>query len=59
MADRLKSKKKCCGDSPRCRRCKVVCKRLAKRGYYERDTKRVWIVKGKVPKRAMKAARAR
>lgn len=56
--DRVKAKKQCCKDHPRCKRCPVVCKRLEKAGYLERKTKRVFVAKRKVPKRAKRAARA-
>lgn len=57
--DRIKAKRECCKDKPRCKRCPTVCKRLAKEGYLERTSKRVYVPKGKVPKKAMRAARAR
>jgi len=55
----VKSKKKCCEDKPRCKRCPVVCKRLAAGGYLERESKRRWVVLERPPKKALKAARAR
>ena len=55
----IKSKKSCCKDSPRCKRCPVVCKRLAKAGYLERRSKRRWEVVELPPKKALKIARAR
>jgi hypothetical protein len=54
----LKPKKKCCKDTPRCKRCPVVCKKLEKAGYAERQGKR-YVLVDVVPKKAMKAARAR
>lgn len=57
--DPIKAKKDCCKDCPRCKRCPVVCKRLAKEGYFERTSKRVFVPNGKVPKKAIRAARAR
>ena len=59
MPEGLKAKGKCCKDSPRCKRCAVVCKRLESDGYLERTGKRTWIKVVKVPKPALKAARAR
>jgi hypothetical protein len=59
MAKIVKTKKKCCKDKPRCKRCPVVCKRLAAEGYLERQSKRRWVVVTMPPKKAMKAARAR
>jgi hypothetical protein len=54
----LKPKKKCCKDAPRCKRCPVVCKKLAKAGYLEKQGSG-YVVLEVVPKRALKAARAR
>ena len=54
----LKAKKSCCKDRPRCKRCPVVCKRLAAMGYAERVSKRRFVLDGKPPKKALKAARA-
>ena len=59
MAHRVKAKAKCCKDSPRCKRCPVVCRRLAKAGHLDRESKRVWVAEGKVPKAALRAARGR
>jgi hypothetical protein len=55
----MKTKAKCCGDKPRCKRCPVVWKRLEKAGYAERQGKRSYLVLDVVPKPAMAAARAR
>jgi hypothetical protein len=54
----IKSKKKCCKERPRCKRCPVVCRRLAAEGYLERESKRRWRVLEVAPKKALKAARA-
>ena len=54
----VKAKKSCCKDKPRCKRCPVVCKRLAAAGYLERESKRRWLVAEPPPKKALKAARA-
>ena len=59
MPAEVKSKKKCCKDKPRCKRCPVTCKRLAADGYLERRSKRRWTMVAKPPKKALKAARAR
>lgn len=59
MAKPIKPKKKCCKDSPRCKRCPVVVKRLVARDLA------VVRVDGRVAlsplltKKALKAARAR
>jgi hypothetical protein len=58
MARRVKPKKKCCKDKPRCKRCPVVLKKLEKAGYAERISKTEYIVVD-IPKAAMKLARAR
>ena len=55
----MKTKKSCCKDSPRCKRCPVVWKRLEKTGYAERTAKHSYRVISLVPKPAMAAARAR
>ena len=55
----VKTKKKCCKDGPRCKRCPVVWKRLSKAGYAERLDKRNYEVLELVPKRVMAKARAR
>lgn len=53
------TKKKCCKDGPRCKRCPVVWKRLAKQGYAERTGKRSYTVVTVVPKQQLAAVRAR
>jgi hypothetical protein len=59
MAKLVKTKKRCCRSGPRCKRCPVVCKRLEKKGLAERLDLRVYMVAAKVPKKQLKAARAR
>lgn len=54
----VKTKKKCCKDRPRCKRCPVVCKRLEMAGLMERTGPRTWQKLGPVPKKRLKAARA-
>jgi hypothetical protein len=55
---RVKPKKKCCKDGPRCKRCPVVLKRLEDRGLATRSGK--WVVLSlDVTKADWKAARAR
>lgn len=58
MGERVKTKKRCCKDRPRCKRCPVVCKRLEQLGYAEREDKRHWRLIVVPPKKALKAARA-
>jgi len=58
FAGTIDTKATCCKSRPRCKRCPVVCKRLEAAGYLERESKRTWVVERKVPKKALKAARA-
>jgi hypothetical protein len=53
----VKSKKRCCKSNPRCKRCPVVMKRLAKHGHAERLGGRTFLVTGS--KKAVKSARTR
>ena len=55
----VKTKKRCCKDGPRCKKCPVVWKRLETAGYAERADLRHYVVTLPVPKKALKAARAR
>jgi hypothetical protein len=55
---RVKAKKQCCRDRPRCKRCPVTCKRLEKAGKATREGKRTWVLVD-VTKQDYKAARAR
>jgi hypothetical protein len=56
---RVKTKKRCCKSGPRCKRCPVVCKRLAADGLAVRQDKRHYLVEIALPKKTLKAARAR
>ena len=58
VAREVKTKKKCCGSNPRCKRCPVVLKRLSKAGLAERRGERLYVVQ-RVPKRQMKKIRVR
>jgi hypothetical protein len=53
----VRVKKKCCKSSPRCKRCPVVLKRLAKARLAERVDERVYRVDAGVRKRDYRAAR--
>lgn len=53
----VRVKKQCCKSSPRCKRCPVVLKRLAKAGLAERVDQRIYRVDADVRKRDYKAAR--
>jgi len=54
----VKAKTKCCKDDPRCKRCPVVLKRLAKEGLASREGD-TYVLAKDVPKKRLKAARAR
>ena len=54
-----KPKAKCCKDKPRCKRCPVVLKKLEKAGYAEKRSDGRYIIVELVPKKTLKAARAR
>jgi hypothetical protein len=55
----VKAKKRCCKSGPRCKKCPVVLKRLELAGVAERTGKRTYVVDRDVPKRVVKAARAK
>jgi hypothetical protein len=55
----VKTKKRCCKSGPRCKRCPVVCKRLAKEGLAVRHDSRHYLVELGIGKKTLKAARAR
>ncbi len=54
----VKTKKKCCKDKPRCKRCPVTCKRLEKMGKATRESKRIYVLLD-VTKQDYALARAR
>ncbi len=55
----VKPKKRCCKSKPRCKKCPVVCQRLAKAGLATRRDDGRYVVPKKIRKKALKAARAR
>ena len=55
----VKTKKRCCQSKPRCKKCPVVCKRLADDGLAVRQSKRHYLVELGIGKKPLKAARAR
>ena len=55
----VKTKRRCCKSGPRCKRCPVVCKRLAAQGLAVREDKRHYVVELPIGKKTLKAARAR
>lgn len=57
MATRVKAKKSCCKDKPRCKTCPVVLKRLELAGLAERVDKRTYVVSSAMGKKDLKAAR--
>ncbi|WP_205697964.1 hypothetical protein [Conexibacter sp. SYSU D00693] len=59
VGTRIKGKKKCCKDKPRCKKCPVVLKRLEKEGLVERLSQREVVVVDVISKAQLKAARAR
>jgi hypothetical protein len=55
----VRTKKRCCKSRPRCKKCPVVCKRLADDGLAFRQDKRHYLVELDIGKKTLKAARAR
>jgi hypothetical protein len=52
----VKPKKRCCRSGPRCKRCPVVCKRLAKQGLATKKSNGTFVLQA--GKKALKSARA-
>ena len=59
MGKAIKAKKSCCKSKERCKRCPVVCKRLAREGLAVRQDSRHYLVELNICKKTLKAARAR
>jgi len=59
MAERVKTKSKCCKSGPRCKRCPVVYKRLEKEGVAERVSKRRYVILKPPTKKQVARARRR
>jgi hypothetical protein len=57
VADTVRVKKRCCKDSPRCKRCPVVWKRLARAGLAKRKSNRLYDPAPELKKRHIKATR--
>jgi hypothetical protein len=53
----VKPKKRCCNSRPRCKRCPVVCKRLAKRGLAERRDDGKFVLSVELRKKQYRKAR--
>jgi hypothetical protein len=54
----IRTKKKCCRDRPRCKRCPVVLKRLEQAELATRLDRRTWVLEKKPKKKVLRAARA-
>ncbi len=57
MPRKVKAKKTCCKDQPRCKKCPVVLKRLEAVGFAERVDRRTYLVVDVIPKQELKAVR--
>jgi hypothetical protein len=57
VAESVRVKKRCCKDSPRCKRCPVVWKRLAHTGLATRESNRLYTPASELKKRHIRAAR--
>ncbi|MGE4425636.1 MAG: hypothetical protein AB7G37_04185 [Solirubrobacteraceae bacterium] len=57
MSADVKTKKKCCKSSPRCKRCPVVWKRLESEGLAKREDKLVYRPSKRLKKKDLKHAR--
>ena len=55
--ERRRLKKRCCQSGPRCRRCPVVLRRLARAGLAERPGARTYVLTPAVRKRDLRKAR--
>jgi hypothetical protein len=55
----VKPKKRCCKSGPRCKRCPVVCKRLARAGVATKRPNGSYVLELGIGKKTLKAARAR
>jgi len=55
----VRVKKRCCKSRPRCKKCPVVCQRLARDGHAVRQDSRHYLVDLGIRKKTLKAARAR
>jgi hypothetical protein len=54
----VKPKKRCCKSRPRCKRCPVVCKRLAHAGLAAKRADGRYVLSVELRKKQLKAARA-
>ena len=58
MAKPTRSKAKCCKDTPRCKRCPVVCKKLMRQGLAEKLEGGRYVLSVDLSKKQHKLARA-
>ncbi|MEZ5215536.1 MAG: hypothetical protein R2705_00250 [Ilumatobacteraceae bacterium] len=56
--EKIRVKKQCCDDRPRCKDCPVLWRRLARQGCAERTAEREFVVLHKIRKSAFKELRA-
>ena len=54
----VKPRKRCCKSSPRCKRCPVVCRRLASQGLAEKRKDGRYVLSVKLRKKQLKSARS-
>ena len=59
VAERIKTKKKCCKSGPRCKRCPAAMKKLEKAGLAERVSTRHYVISLETTKKDLKRARRR
>jgi hypothetical protein len=55
----IRTKRKCCKSSPRCKRCPVVFKHLETAGYAEPLDRRTWLLSIELKSKRFKKARKR
>lgn len=55
----VKTKKRCCGSRPRCKRCPAAMRKLERRGLAERTGKRSYVLSLELTSKDLKRARKR
>jgi hypothetical protein len=55
----IRTKRKCCQSSPRCKRCPVVMKHLETAGYADHLDRRTWLLQVELKSKRFKKARKR
>ena len=53
----VKTKKRCCKSRPRCKKCPVVCKRLAAQGLAKKGPNGTFLLEVHISKKVLKTAR--